>query len=411
MSIPGQTIGMAIFTGHFMREFELSRTELSTAYLVGTLASSMFMRKAGRFYDSGGARLSMVASSVGLALFVSYIAMIDLIGSHLVGFTAISLSTATLPMIMLGYFGVRFMGQGVLANASRNVLLLWFDRRRGIVNGAHNVCVTFCFSIAPVVLALMITSLGWRQCLFVLAAVVGLGFGAIAFIFVRDSPEQFGLRPDGGAATQGTVDRSVPERTATEAVRSAVFWLYVSAIALFSLFITAMTFHIVAIFEESGRTAGQAFAYFVPLAAVSVTTNMLASWLSDYRPLKSLLIIKLAAFIVGAWGLINLQLALGYNLAIVGLGITTGLWGTLTSLFVVRFFGRQHLGEINGINSMFAVLGSAVGPVFFSLSKDQFGTFDGAIWASIVSLTILLIIAALLPQVDSSQNSQDSRSE
>ena len=47
-SIPGQTMGMAVFTDHFIEAFGLSRTELSLAYLIGTGASSLFLTRAGR---------------------------------------------------------------------------------------------------------------------------------------------------------------------------------------------------------------------------------------------------------------------------------------------------------------------------------------------------------------------------
>ena len=70
-------MGMAVFTDHFIEAFGLSRTELSIAYLLGTLGSSFFLTSAGRFYDESGARVSMVASSIALGLFVSYIACID----------------------------------------------------------------------------------------------------------------------------------------------------------------------------------------------------------------------------------------------------------------------------------------------------------------------------------------------
>ncbi|MFT4721919.1 MAG: OFA family oxalate/formate antiporter-like MFS transporter, partial [Candidatus Azotimanducaceae bacterium] len=39
-SIPGQTMGMAVFTDAFIDGLGLTRTELSMAYLVGTVGSS-----------------------------------------------------------------------------------------------------------------------------------------------------------------------------------------------------------------------------------------------------------------------------------------------------------------------------------------------------------------------------------
>ncbi len=47
-SIPGQTMGMAVFTDAFIEGLGLSRTQLSMAYLVGTIGSSIFLTAAGR---------------------------------------------------------------------------------------------------------------------------------------------------------------------------------------------------------------------------------------------------------------------------------------------------------------------------------------------------------------------------
>ncbi len=48
MSLPGQTMGMAVFTAPFIEAFGLTRTELSLAYLFGTVSSSFFLTTAGR---------------------------------------------------------------------------------------------------------------------------------------------------------------------------------------------------------------------------------------------------------------------------------------------------------------------------------------------------------------------------
>ena len=159
MSIPGQTMGMAVFTEPFINAFDLSRTQLSIAYMLGTLASALFLTRAGRLYDRLGARLIMVGSSVALAIVLLYFTVLDRLAAHLVGTPGVMFL-----LIMLGYFGVRFSGQGVLTSASRNVLMNWFARRRGRASGLRGVFVSLGFSLAPLVLAGMIGVLGLARC-------------------------------------------------------------------------------------------------------------------------------------------------------------------------------------------------------------------------------------------------------
>ena len=92
-------------------------------------------------------------------------------------------------LMVVGYFGVRFSGQGVMTSASRNMLLVWFERKRGLVSGARGVVVSLGFSLAPLVLAVMIDVWEWRTALWWLAVVVGPVFAVLCLLLVRDSPE------------------------------------------------------------------------------------------------------------------------------------------------------------------------------------------------------------------------------
>jgi MFS transporter, OFA family, oxalate/formate antiporter len=399
MSIPGQTVGMAVFTNHFIEEFSLSRTQLSTAYLFGTLGSAIFLTRAGRFYDRYGARISIVASSILLGLCLSFIASIDRLSLILLDLFSVSIAWVTFPLILIGYFGVRFSGQGVLTSASRNVLLVWFEKRRGRVSGARAVFVALGFSLAPPFFAFLIAYFGWRSALLVLAISVGLAFSLFSLILVRNSPEDCGLLPDGEKAdTNESGTNSIPDLSPAEAKRSPVFWIYAATLGLYSVFGTALVFHIVSIFADAGRSEQEAFTYFFPAACVSVSINLLGSWLSDYWPLKHLLIIKLIGFVIGAWGILHLQHEWGYWLLVGGFGTTSGLWGILSNLAFIRFFGPRFLGEISGMNMTLTVIGSAIGPVMFSLCLDLGGSYHVAIWINLILVLVLLIAAIFIKQ-------------
>ena len=400
-SIPGQTMGMAVFADDFIREFGLSRTELSTAYLFGTVGSALLLTRAGRWYDRFGARILLVGASLGLGLTVLFVSSVDTLSSSIASFVSIPLAWVSFLLILLGYFGVRFTGQGVLTSASRNVLLVWFEKRRGMVSGVRGVFVSLGFSLAPVLLAFLIDAYGWRSALYILAGTVGLGYASLALLLVRDHPRVAGLLADGTQpqqAEEAAATPSAPDRTAAEARRDPVFWLYAMALSMHAMFGTAVTFHIVAIFAEVGRGRDEAFGYFLPQAVVSLTVNLIASTAADYLRLKPLLVLMLCAFLIGAFGLTRLGTDLGYWLLVCGFGAGGGLWGVLSNLAFIRQFGALHLGEISGLNTSFTVFASAIGPVLFSVANDTFGTFSSAAYACVCGLVILLAWSVLQPQ-------------
>ena len=76
-SVPGQTMGMAVFAEAFIEVTGLSRTELSLAYMLGTISSALFLTRAGRFYDEYGPRLVLVSASLLLGASVVFISLVD----------------------------------------------------------------------------------------------------------------------------------------------------------------------------------------------------------------------------------------------------------------------------------------------------------------------------------------------
>ena len=402
MSIPGQTMGMAVFTDSFIETLGLSRTQLSITYFFGTLGSALFLTRAGRWYDRVGARTMTVGAALGLALVLLFISGLDVLGGWVAGAAGLDLGTVTFPLIMLGYFGVRFAGQGVMTSASRNVLLFWFARRRGLVSGVRGVFVSLGFSLAPLLLAMLIGYFGWRGALLVMAAALACGFAALALVLLRDSPEACGLHPDGAASAEDAASSSGslvgPDKSLNEARRAPEFWLYSAGLAIHALFGTAVTFHVVAIFAEAGRDQGEAFGYFLPQAVVATAVNLVGSWFADSRPLKPFLIIMLMAFLVGGGGLLHLHTTLGYWMLVVGFGAGGGLWGVLSNLAFVRHFGRLHLGEISGLNTSLTVFASALGPVLFSLGNDLVGSYRGPALICTLGLAGLLVtVLAKMP--------------
>ena len=387
-------MGMAVFTDQFIEAFGLTRTELSLAYLFGTVSSSFFLTTAGRWFDRFGGRLMVTASSTALGAMVVFISVTDQLADLLgTGF-------APFALIFIGYFGVRFFGQGVLTSCSRNVLMPWFIRRRGLVAGVRGVFVSIGFSLAPLLLAWLIAIFGWREALWVLAAIVGLIFPVLTYLFLRDSPASVGLVADGNGSSGSATLQEAPSKTLREARRSPILWLYTSSLAIHALFGTALTFHVVSIFSEAGRDASEAFGYFLPAAVFSTTVNLLASSVVDRYPLKPFLLFMLMAFTLGAIGLLNLERTWGYWMLAAGFGAGGGLWGVISNLAFIRFFGPNHLGEVSGFNTSVTVFASAIGPAAFSLALDIFGAYHAAVYACIVVLIILLVAAVWLDQAE-----------
>jgi len=383
MSIPGQTVGVSVFTDHLIDALGLSRNGISIAYLIGTISSALLLSSAGRAYDRYGARVIGVAVSFLLGCVLLYLSVIDHVTDGIISlFPAPSpavISGFSFAVICIGFFALRFLGQGTLTMASRNMVMKWFVRKRGIANAVLGITVSLGFSIAPRIMDSAISYFSWRGAWRVLAVVL-LFFSFVAFLFYRDNPEKLGLKPDGN----GSVKRkraqhieALPSRDfrLKEARRTFAFWVFNLTIALSALIVTAFTFHVVSIFQAAGLDRAIAVNVFLPASLIAVSSQFIGSWASDYIPLKYLAFLQLLGIVILGTGIILLDQTAGYVFAIIGMGITQGMMGIMSNLTWPRFFGLKYLGEVSGYAMGWSVAGSAVGPYLFSLSLDLMGSY------------------------------------
>lgn len=418
MSIPGQTAGVSVFTDYLLAATGLSRLALSNAYLIGTLTSGLLLPFGGVFIDRFGARLVVVAAALWLALTLMFLSVSDRLAHSLS--TRLSLDSS-LPLafglLCLGFVSLRFSGQGMLTMVSRTTLGKWFDRRRGMASGTSGIFVSFGFSSAPLLLSFFIDGFGWRGAWLTMAAMVGVGMGAIGWLLFRDNPEECGLVMDGPAvqtplaavepATESTGKSPVPpspsqphyipprDFTRREALRTLAFWSVTLALATQALTITGITFHIVDIGAAAGLPPKQTVALFLPIGILSTATGYLVGILSDRLRLKYLFIAMMVCEALGLMGVAHLDSWPWRVLAIAGLGFTGGCFGTLSTVTMPRYFGRRHLGAIAGVNMMTLVIASAIGPSFLALCNDLFGSYRLGLY--LCALLPLSVIGLLLP--------------
>ena len=79
MSVPGQTVGISVFTDHLIDDLQISRDNLSLAYLLGTFGSSLILTYAGKFFDRFGARITSVLAALFLGFSLFYLSEILII--------------------------------------------------------------------------------------------------------------------------------------------------------------------------------------------------------------------------------------------------------------------------------------------------------------------------------------------
>ncbi len=321
-SIPGQTVGVSVFTDPVKDALGLTRNQFSNAYLIGTLMSAFFVSKAGVLFDKYGARF--VAFFAALLLGISL--LVFSVSVEITNFFKSLLQTdswlISFVIITFLFFCIRFCGQGVLTMSSRNMVMMWFDKNRGKMNSISSITVSLGFSSSPILINKLIDDHGWEISWQILAICLCI-FSFFIIQFYRNNPEDFGLIPDGFNKKKKVIDTPKTEKNYTleEAKKTRSFWMFGLTLAFNSFFITGFTFHIVSIFASQDYTKSQAIAVFLPISVIAISVSTLCNILSDYINHKIYLYSMIISGIIASLGLLFLSSAAGIYLLIIGLGI------------------------------------------------------------------------------------------
>ena len=281
----------------------------------------------------------------------------------------------------------------------------WFVRMRGralAIAGMGHGLAKVCMPVAAATLMLYV---GWRGAWVVFGVFALLLVVAPALLFMRRSPEDMGLLPDGGpvevkvTVTTPHKRRRNTKRTGAdnvewsrrEALRTPVFWLIASTFGVAQIGVTGLNLHVFSYVTDQGHPTLVAASVMSIIAVMQFSTPIVWGMLADRMDNGILNMAKCA--LQGAGLLLALSLPglvplyAGFFVYGIGMGGTAILAETIWA----DFFGRISLGKIRGMGSLVTSLFSAGGPPFFGLLFDytesyylSFSIFIGMLFTSAV---------------------------
>ncbi|MGC9521952.1 MAG: MFS transporter [Anaerolineae bacterium] len=374
MTNPGQTPVISIFIDRFIEDLAISRSLISTLYLVGTVVGGLTLSLWGQQIDRHGSRLmtGVIAFLLGLACF--YMRFVR--NAVMLGF---------------GFVLLRMLGQGGLSLVSRNVVNQWWVRRRGMVVGVTGVIASLVgMGLFPNVVHALLERYQWRTTYTILGAALVFGMVPIALLLLRDRPEPYGLHPDGEPLTDeqepeadgsDNPEEPRPSRdwTLESAIRTPVFWVVAASFFASAMLGTGLFFHMVDIFDSRGLAPEVAAAVYAPISVTSALVYLGTGYLADRLPMRYLMtasMVTLTLVMIMAQLFNSVPLAIVYGILT---GINSGLSQTIGSVVWADYFGRRHLGSIAGFASTISVIGSALGPLPLGLARDLLGDYGTAL--------------------------------
>lgn len=380
---PGQTIGVSVFVDEFIGDLGMTRSGVSTAYLIGTLVAALGLPRIGSQIDRVGVRRAMTAIGIGFGF-----ALIGMAGVQ--GFIT----------LVVGFFAIRLFGQGALMMVSTVSVTLWFQKRRGTALGILATGTAVVMAIVPVLLSLAISNWGWRTAWLATAVVIWVVVVPIARRGMIDRPSDVGQTPDGPhpVKIEASKEQVATSSTRSEAIRTKRFWVLLAASATVGMLSTALNFHQISLLTDAGLTTTEAALMFLPQVVGASAAGLLFGFLSDRLTGRWLIPMTMALLLVSLVMAGNLTPGVTIVLYAVSLGAAGGATRSVTATLLPRWFGVGHIGEIQGVAGFINVSSTALGPVAFALARSATGGYGGAaLWFALMPLVAGLAATTVRP--------------
>ena len=386
---PGQSHTFSAFLEPISRDLGISSTTISIAYGLATLAAAFALPFMGRLVDRHGPRsmLLVITAALGVAcLFFG--------------------AAANFLWLAVGFGLLRFFGQGSLMLACANLVSQWFSRSRGLAMSLMALGFGVSMAVHPPLSHAMIEAFGWRTAWVLLGLITWLTMLPAVALLVFNRPEDVGLRPDGEPAKPvATDDGDAPDGpsrepvivglTLQEALATPTFYILSAGWCAIAMLATALHFYQVKILTTQGLASETAASIFTVSAITMVCTMPLVGRAFD--TLKTRYVVG-AALLVTAASLTTVTFATDLTSALVYaviFGVNNALSMTMFGYIWPRYFGRKHLGSIQGTGQLVGVVGASLGPLPVGLAYDTVGNATGTLLA-LAAVSALIGVVSML---------------
>ena len=365
--------------------------EVSASFTIGSFAGSILTAVVGRAMDRYGARTLMALSGMILA------------GCML------GLAFVQAPWQMWLFFGTgrAFAIAGVQLGTTV-AIANWFIRRRGRATSFAGLGLRAGQAVVPLAAAALIVLLSWRWAYGLLAVSALLLITVPALVYVRRRPEDYGLLPDGDAASRdgsaaGARPDAPPEAawTAAAARRTPAFWLILLTMSTMFFAQTATNLHAAPHFQTRGVPFESSVLVVFTFAAVSAVMTIPWGWVMD-RVHVRYVIAAVALIYFGSMLIIvnayTLPAAIAFGVVF---GVAQGGWTLCQRLVVPNYFGRRSVGAIRGQMGLMTAFINPVGPLAAGWIRDVSGDYEIAftIFAGLFLAAAAMMLAARPPKL------------
>jgi MFS family permease len=292
----------------------------------------------------------------------------------------------------------------------------WFVKKRGRAIAIASLGQGFSKVLIPLLVATLLVSFGWRQTWHVFGVASLVLVVVPAIVFLRRTPEDMGLMPDGitepwkdrpadyGTNTTlkeaATVHRQVPDGDVVwrrkDVLRTRTFWIIAFTFGIVSVGISGLNLHIFSHVSDIGYPPIVSATVMSIIAFTQFGSTMLWGLISERMDIRKSTMLM---FLIQATGLSCVVMTgqlyaiyLGYFVYGAGLGGSH----VLQELIWASYYGRTSLGKVRGMGIFVTYIFAAAGAPFFGFLHDVTGSYHQSFIIFIAALLVSAFLILLL---------------
>ena len=281
----------------------------------------------------------------------------------------------------------RSINQGVVSLAMQVIIPKWFVRKRGRAVAFGGIGSAIGNSGTPLFSQLFISWLGWRHALLILGSSVWAITLLPIWFFLRRSPEDIGLLPDGeqeesrgkrstgnerDSGEPGVLENSL---TVRQVLRHRSLYLLLVAFTLASLVGSSLYLHLIPYLSDKGMSSGAAVMVMAVLSSSSVIGALVLGFAVERYSARYLLSVGFLLAAVSYIILLNVTTPVVALVWAVYLGVLNGGMQTLTQVIYADYYGSRSLGAIRGLNAPAQMGANSLGPLAAAVAFDYRGDY------------------------------------
>ena len=350
----GQSHTFSPFIPVISKDLQISSTSITTAYMIATLFAAFLLPQIGKLVDKFGPRIVLIYTVILLG-----------IGCLIFG------AASNFLMLAVAFGFLRFFGQGTLMLGSANIITQWFDKKRGFALGLMGLGFALSMGIHPPISDFLITNYGWRSAWVIIGLSTWILMLPPLIFLAIDKPEDVNEKPDGIQKKIINKNTKIFGLSLNEALKEKSFYILSFSFFSISTLITALHFFQVTILNQHfNLPSREAAALFIPTMITMIIFIPLAGKILDKFETHNVIGI---ALLVTTASLISISFSSNITFAIIYsiiFGINNAFNLSLFGYIWPRYFGRLHVGSIQGTGQMVLVVGASIGAMPFALAMD-----------------------------------------